>query len=93
MEETPRSKAGVPDPPKADGLGLTGLSEWFGPLRPGWCGGLGGPSGNGSDLNVQSVCKSPLPLSPQAWQALPPGGHRKPWSRPCVFQKDRPFPR
>lgn len=66
MGETPRSKARGPDPQKADGPGLGRLSEWFSPLRPGWCGGLAGPSGNVQDLNVQSVCKSPLPLNPQA---------------------------
>lgn len=62
--ETPGSEAGVPDPQKAAGPALGPLSEWLGPLRPGWCGGLAGPPSNGLDLKVQSVRESPLPLSP-----------------------------
>lgn len=92
MEETPRSKAGVPDPPKADGPGLTGLSEWFGPLRAGWCGGLDGPSGNGSDLNVQSVCKSPPPLKSTGLTSSAPWWPQEAMVQALCFSEGPSFP-
>lgn len=83
----------MPGPQKADGSGLGRLSEWFGPLRAGWCGGLTGPPGNGSDLNVQSVCKSPPPLKSTGLTSSAPWWPQEAMVQALCFQKDHRFPR